>query len=145
MKTTIKYIETFSIPKDLPHQFVAGESEIFGDSITVVGEILILLSHCGATNFRRWEETEDKFIIPAGAWAQYEGAYASINSVVGIKFGECTIGAVESNYGNFKTLEGYQLARRAVSFAQLADANNSTVKASSSFDKVADRLGNLLN
>jgi len=144
MKTTIKYTETFSIPKTLHHGFDPSDSDsdIFCDSIEVDGERLLLSSRCGVTKFARWEETEDGYIIPAGGWGEYEGAYSAMNAVVGIEFPKSTIGEVESSYGTFKTVEGYQLARRAVAFAQLADANNAIGAASASMDTIADRLGN---
>ena len=145
MKTTIYYTENLSIPKNLTHAFDAEDSEIFGDSVEVVGERLLLKSRCGVTKFARWEETSDSYIIPAGAWGQYDGAYAAINSIKGIKFPKCITGEVESSYGTFKTLEGYQLARRAVAFAQLAEANDKIGAASAAMDTISDRLGNLTN
>jgi len=144
MKTTIYYTASFSIPKDLPHQFVAEDSEIFGDSVEVIGKRLLLKSRCGTTKFARFEEKEECYIIPAGAWGLYNGAFSAMNAVVGIEFPKCTIGEVESSYGTFKTVEGYQLARRAVAFAQLADINNAIGAASAAMDTISDRLGNLV-
>ena len=145
MKTTIKYSESFSITKNLPHQFGAGESEIFGDSITIDGKNLVLWSRCGTTTFRQWEETSDSYIIPAGGWGDYNGAYSAMNAVVGIEFPKCTFGEIQSNYGTFKTLKGYQLARRAVAFCANAEANNAIGAASAAMDTISDRLGNLTN
>ena len=145
MKTTIKYTETFSISKTLPHAVDPSDSDIFGDSIVIEGETLILRSNCGVTTFRRFEEKEDEFVIPAGAWGIYDGAYSAINSVVGIEFPKSTIGSIESVYGKFKSIEGYELARRAVAFAQLANANNAIGAAKAALDTISDRLGNSLN
>ena len=145
MKTQITYTTGFSIPKALPHAFDPEEdsSDIFGDSVEVVGGKLILQSKCGSTTFLQWEEEGNAFLIPATT-ARYEGAYCALNAVWGIDFPQFTLGGVDSSYGHFKTMAGYELARRAVTFARIADTNNASPAASAAMDGIADEHGNPL-
>jgi hypothetical protein len=142
MKTVITFVRGFSIPKELPHAFDFSGSPIFCDTVKVVAGKLILTSICGMTTFHSWSETEDAYIIPAGATASYTGAYGALNAVTGIDFPPCEYGEIKSSYGRFQTKAGYELARRALVFARYADLNGHAEVASREMDAIADRLGN---
>lgn len=146
MKTEIKYAAEFRIPKTLPHAPLEGEesTDIFDDDVRVVDGELVLSSRCGETRFRDFKDQGDSFLIPAGAYVRYKGAYAALNAVWGIKFPAYELGWIESRYGQFRTQAGYDLARRAIVFASQADRNNAVKRADEAFDQIAERSGNPL-
>lgn len=120
MKTTIKYLAGFSIPKVLPHAGPTDDQDqsnwnwdIFNDEVTITDQRLYLSSNRGETIFPAgsWIDNSDHYTIVANTVAEYDGAYAALNSIWGIKFPECTVGEVESRYGNFPTVQDYQAAR----------------------------------
>lgn len=120
MKTTLKFMQEFRIPKILPHAGPRPDeceeewSNFCYDYVAAGPEgSLELTSNCGTTTFPNgtWSEGDDAFTISAETTAHYDGAYAAINAVWGIDFPECGIGAVESTYGNFPSVEEYEAAR----------------------------------
>lgn len=123
MQTHINYTREFSIPKKLPHALIEEEeSDIFDDNIRVINGELLLSSRCGETRFRDFRDEGEYFVIPAGACAQYRGAYAAVNAVWGIEFPPCEFGSVESSWGIFPTMEGYRLERKRRDAIHGADA-----------------------
>jgi hypothetical protein len=123
MKASIVYSRGFRIPKVLPHcsprDNDEGENQdnIFNDEVFVhqvpgSGQVLRLMSRCGCTDFRDWDEEENEhFYIYGDCWAKYDGARGALNAVWGIEFPECTVTDIESSLGKFDTLEDYDYAR----------------------------------
>ena len=128
MRTTITYSTGFTIPKLLPHAaeengYDLDVSDIFSDDVYIgIDGKLVLSSLHGETRFHPFTEESDCYVIEAGTTAQYDGAYRALNTVWGVEFPESTLGEITSSYGAFKTVDGYDLARRAISFTKQMDA-----------------------
>jgi len=131
MKCKVEFEKAFYIPQNLPNGYFEDEEEnnICQDVIEVRDGRLVLSSRCASTTFREFREVAGGWAIPAQV-ATYKGAYNALNAVYGIKFPKWNIiGTIESSYGEFKTVAGYELAREAIRAALTADSNGSAAEA----------------
>lgn len=147
MHTRIQYLESFTIPKKLAHAPLDEDlsNEIFNDDVLINPDGTLLLSTSrGLTAIDDFVEEEDSFYIPAGATAEFSGAYNALNACWGItfpKFNHC--GTITSNLGRFETVEGYELARLCSAIAKGAERSKEVTKVREEILAVFDEHGNL--
>ena len=132
MKCKVEFEKAFVIPANLPNAYFEDDEEennICHDVIEVIDDRLVLSSLCGSTTFRQFREVDGGWEVSAQI-AAYEGAYNALNTIYGIKFPDWHIvGVIQSSYGEFRTLAGYELAREAISAARTADGNGTAAEA----------------
>ncbi|MES2985956.1 MAG: hypothetical protein V4686_02410 [Patescibacteria group bacterium] len=118
MKAKLNYLDSFTIPTNLPHAEGDTCHDILGDSVGICEKhgvkMLCLSSNKGSTFFHSWRDAGDHYIIPADTTAEYEGAYHALNAVWGIKFPDCDVSYIESTIGNYNKLADYEKARRLI-------------------------------
>ncbi len=119
MRANILFKQGFTIPKNLPHRCPTAEGEatdnIFGDWVAPSsdGAALVLGSRRGSTRFDSFSDEGNRYVVPAGTRASFEGARQALNAVTGVEFPECEVTEVNSTLGWFPTLEDYDSAREA--------------------------------
>jgi len=149
MKARILYLENFTIPKSLPHAEDLRDADgnlfddpIFRDCIYEDSMGLVLQSLCGTTIFPQWSDDGTHYTIPSGTTATFSGAWAAMNAVCGISFPNCKVINIESTYGKFQTLHGYELARKCLQMIKTVEAQGRLSLLSHALSPHCDSLGN---